>query len=190
MTTPDIAINGTVASLSDGSTSLDISGRLAQLLGHKPLIFVYNLIALGVLCALMVLYFQDRLPFLPEGMRGLPAYAIWFGALGGVVVSMKHVYTPETPEGQAVWYFGRPFSGAIVGGMTFVLLQALTPNSPPSAPIVQAAAFIVGIQEKRFFDLLFRVADVVLATPGDKDASNATDKNAAPPQPPTTAPSS
>ena len=149
---------------------LQVTDRLEKLLRHKPLIFAYNLAVLGGLCAVMVAYFQGRLTFLPASVNGLPLYAIWFGALGGLVYSMKWVNV-EGFHGEALWYYGRPFTGAIVGGMTYVLLQALTPTSTPSTPVVEAAAFIVGIQERRFFDLLFRVADVILSVPDEQDPS-------------------
>jgi hypothetical protein len=141
--------------------------RLAAFLGHKPVILAYNLLVLAALAALLFAYFEGGLAALfPEELRGLPLYAVWFGALGGIVYSLKWVNTPG-PEGEGVWYYSRPFSGAIVGGMTFVLLQALTPGATLSAPIVEAAAFIVGIQERRFFELLFRVADVILSVPSE-----------------------
>jgi hypothetical protein len=136
--------------------------------GSRPVIFLYNLLITALLALLAIAYLEtDFADWLPDELQGLPVYAVWFGSLGGVVISMKGVYDHATDWGEewALWHYGRPFSAAIVGGMTYVLLRAVNTSSDLSVPVVEAAAFILGTQEKRFFDLLYEVARVIVTVP-------------------------
>jgi hypothetical protein len=105
----------------------------------------------------------------PTQVRGLPIRCLWLGALGGIVISLKGIYDYGSDAWQArftLWHLGRPFSGAIAGGVTYLLLLAVS-GSTPSVPVVMAAAFILGTQEKRFFQFLSEVARLVVQVPGE-----------------------
>lgn len=103
--------------------------------------------------------------------------AMWFGALGGIVISLKGVYDHCCDRGEwdhcfDLWHIGRPISGALTGLITLVLLLAVNPNGTPSQPVVFAIAFIFGTQERRFFNFLFEVAALVVRVPNeDKDTT-------------------
>lgn len=141
-------------------------------------IFAYDLLMLAILLALAWWYFEgygwSLKSGIPELLRGLPVYAVWFGALGGVVISLKGIYDHNASEWQGafnLWHMGRPFSAAIAGGVTFVLLLAVsTGKDQLRQPIILAAAFIMGTQEKRFFNFLYEVARLIVQVPGDESA--------------------
>ncbi|HUY98721.1 MAG TPA: IPT/TIG domain-containing protein [Thermomicrobiaceae bacterium] len=141
-------------------------------------IFVYNLIVVAVLVGLVWWYFTGR-PWslsraIPDVLRGAPIYAVWFGALGGVVISLKGVYDHGPAEWKTqwdLWHIGRPFSGGIAGGVTYLLLLVVS-KSQPSVPVALAAAFVVGTQERTFFNFLKEVGRLVLQVPGDQSGAS------------------
>ena len=144
---------------------------------NRRLLFVYNLVILGVLVLLAWAYFRPSgqrwslVDLVPGPLQGIPVYAAWFGALGGVVISLKGIYDHGVEEWQVLynmWHLGRPFSGAIAGGVTYLLLRALSTDNPQTS-VVLAAAFVVGTQERRFFNLLSEVARVVVQSPSEAD---------------------
>jgi hypothetical protein len=112
---------------------------------------------------------DESVPWLKAALHG-----IWFAMLGSVAISFKGVYDHTEPqewnEGWWLWYLGRPLTGAIVGAMTYLLLQVVNPNQPPSIPVLAVAAFVLGTQESRFFGYLYEVGKIVLTTPDSAQA--------------------
>ena len=110
--------------------------------------------------------------------------ASWAGALGGISISLKGVYdhwvdASKHPSGKSawnnellLWHIGRPASGAIVGIAVFILLKAVYPSGAPSPGAMAAAAFVLGMQEKRFFGWVKQIGAMVVATPS-KSSGNA-----------------
>lgn len=138
----------------------------------RAALFAYDVLILGVLIALAVLYFRARViaVVLPPELRGLPAYTAWFGVLGSVSISLKGISAwPPTARHWGgrwpLWYLARPFTGLIVGIMTYTLLRAVYTSGRPTAPFFEAAAFILGTQEARFFTFLTAIAKLVLNIP-------------------------
>src|SRR5215472_15003306 len=80
-------------------------------------IFVYDICVIFVLLFLAWWYFAD-IPWslskaIPSVLQGLPAYAVWFGALGGIVIGLKAIYDHGPNDWQNLynlWHIGRPFS--------------------------------------------------------------------------------
>lgn len=106
-------------------------------------------------------------PFVEIALR-----AVWFGALGGIIISLKGVYDHCCENGTwdrcfELWHVGRPISGALTGLITLILLLAVNPKGTPSEPVVYAIAFIFGTQERRFFNFLYEVAALVVRVPND-----------------------
>lgn len=137
-------------------------------LGMRRRIFVMNALLLIALFAVAIVRFRfpvdESVPWLKAALHG-----IWFAMLGSVAISFKGVYDHTEPrewdEGWWLWYLGRPLTGAIVGAMTYLLLQVVNPNQPPSIPVLAVAAFVLGTQERRFFGYLYEVGKLVLTTP-------------------------
>jgi IPT/TIG domain len=137
-------------------------------------IFIYDLVVIAVLLAIGVLYFKRPDWFDIGGEHAsvnLSIHCIWFGALGGIIISLKGVYDHATggvpwKDDFNLWHIGRPVSGGIAGLMTFLLLQ-LASSNVPSEPVAYAAAFIFGTQERRFFGLLSEVARLIVQVPSE-----------------------
>jgi hypothetical protein len=140
-------------------------------------IFAYNLLIVLVLALCGILYFRSigflNLEFLKFDNEkiNIAVRCMWFGALGGVVISLKGVYDHHCnrggwDDGFTLWHLGRPVSGALTGLITLVLLLSTNPNDP-NEPVAFAIAFIFGTQERRFFNFLSEVAALVVRLPGD-----------------------
>ena len=152
------------------------------------MIFLYELAMLCGLVALAFVYYEIGAvrDLVPELFQRLPVEVAWFGALGGVAISLKGVYDhpvlqplvpppPGLPPADApgtetwdnrwvIWHIGRPFSGMLAGIVTLLLLKAVSTGAPRHA-VVLAAAFILGTQERRFFEFLKEVGALIVAVP-------------------------
>jgi hypothetical protein len=87
----------------------------------------------------------------------------WFGALGGVTISLKGVYdhgNPNDPWTNAfnLWHIGRPLSGAVAGLIVSVLFLLVFPANTLSPLVLYGVAFIFGTQDAAFFDFLSEFA--------------------------------
>ena len=145
----------------------------------RRLIFLYTVGWFLGLLALAILYFKTGTvgTALPKEFRGLPVYTAWFGALGGVAISFKGVYDwPPLDEKTGadlwtgrwpLWYIGRPFSGLLIGVVTFTLLRAAYPSGKPFAPTFEVAAFVLATQDARFFGFVYEVGKLILHTPDE-----------------------
>lgn len=138
-------------------------------------IFIYTLTWFVFLFVVAGLYFERpdvvKLVIKQDWQRAA-LHSLWFGMLGGISISLKGVYDHWSPtEWQSgrwtKWYLGRPISGAIVGAVTYVLIQVANPSSTPSLAAISVAAFILGSQERRFVAFLAEVGKLVLTVPSD-----------------------
>lgn len=163
----------------DKPTEAD-AARRRQHQQERTWIFLYDVCAFLVLALMAWLYLLPASyrysiqPWVPPALQGVPIEAFWFGALGGVVISLKGVYDHGVADWQErfdLWHLGRPLSGGIAGGVMLVLLQAVSGDTGPRAPVVLAAAFIIGTQERRFFNFLSEVARLIVQVPGDAQAA-------------------
>jgi hypothetical protein len=163
--------------MPEGGTAQEVpKGALPKLVGRTS-IFAYDLILLVVLVIVGTLYLKYPQPsaFLEKAPR-LAIEAMWFGSLGGIIISLKGIYDhSEGPDGWDpsfnLWHIGRPISGAIAGLITLVLLDAIDGSNAPASTVLYAAAFIFGTQERRFFNFLYEVARLIVQVPEDTTAS-------------------
>ncbi len=143
---------------------------------HRLWTFLYTTAWLVVLLALAIVI---RLPgnplssLLPMSWEMAGATGAWFGMLGAVAISYKGVFdhwrsSEWVTGGWALWYVGRPFSGLVAGLMTYLLLQIVNPSQTPSTVALGVAAFIMGTQERLFFEFIQQVASLILTTPQSK----------------------
>jgi hypothetical protein len=135
-------------------------------------IFWFDLIDLAVLFILGAWYveFPDSVK-LADSYK-LPVESMWFGSLGGVIISLKGIYDHSGgadgwDRSYNLWHLGRPVSGAVAGLMTVVLLMVVNSSGKLTPPVVYAAAFIFGTQERRFFNFLYEVARLIVQVPED-----------------------
>jgi hypothetical protein len=136
-------------------------------------IFVYDLVVVSALAIFGVTYARHQDKFsLGDPRLDIAVRAAWFGALGGIVISLKGIYDHschggDWDDGYNLWHIGRPVSGALTGLITLVLLLAVNPTGNVSEPAVYAIAFIFGTQERRFFNFLYEVAALVVRLPNE-----------------------
>jgi hypothetical protein len=140
-------------------------------------IFAYDLGVIALLIIICALYFEfsiaRELDSIIKDKLALAVESAWFGALGGVIISLKGIYDHSTGAdgwdgSYNLWHLGRPVSGAIAGLMTVILLMVINSGGANlSTPVVYATAFIFGTQERRFFNLLYEVARLVVQVPED-----------------------
>lgn len=115
---------------------------------------------------------------LPASISRAALAAGWAGSLGGLAISFKGVFDhkgtadPEDPVKTDLWdnellpwHLGRPFSGIIVGIFVFLALKAVYPSGNPSAITLAAASFVLGTQEKGFFEFIKQIGTVIVSIP-------------------------
>jgi hypothetical protein len=167
----------------ESDTQHGISENGADAGGGRPkslrlTLFLYNIGIIAVLAGLAYLF--ETKGFAASEYSIYLASA-WFGALGGVIISLKGIYdhaAEKWDDSFDLWHFGRPISGGVAGFMTVILLTAVVPASKdgtapskdstaPNHLAIYAAAFILGTQERRFFNLLSEVARLVVQVPDE-----------------------
>jgi hypothetical protein len=143
----------------------------------RRIAFWYAIAWLVSLLVLAALYAHGEFRGLLDHVPFAAVAASWAGALGGISISLKGVYdhwvdASKHPTGKSawnnellLWHIGRPASGAIVGIAVFILLKAVYPSGAPSPGAMAAAAFVLGMQEKRFFGWVKQIGAMVVATP-------------------------
>ncbi len=97
----------------------------------RPAIFWYDIGIIILLAVIAIGYFEFRQQvdnFAAKPVAALALRAMWFAALGGIVISLKGVYDHACKaggwdDGFSLWHLGRPLSGAIAGLVTVVLLR-------------------------------------------------------------------
>ncbi len=175
-------------------SSARVKGKLPL---ERTLIFWLELGYLAALGTLAILYFTNVIT--PRRLLGpMPVAVPWFGALGGVVISLTGVFDHayDWDPAQRLWHVSRPFLGATVGVVSVLLLQAgilaagVNPNAaasgPPSPKIdnifYYLVAFAVGYREQSFRVLMKRLLDVILAPGATTTASAPTIESLRPSQ--------
>src|SRR5262249_38179913 len=126
---------------------------------RRRLVFSYDIAILLLLLITAAFYVNDVKVhgWISDNYR-IFANAMWLGALGGVIISLKGVYdnagNPPWSDYYNLWHLGRPFSGAATGLITVLIFIALNPGAAPNRPVIYIAALILGTQEARFFTFL------------------------------------
>jgi len=148
-------------------------------------IYAVSLAWLIVLIAAFVLFerwdwFADAVQF---EIGKLPFEAIWFGALGGLLISLQGIfdYNRKWRDSYNYWHMLRPALGAIMGTLGclifIVLTEAATKDPPPSVQPVfyDVIALAVGYREESFRALLKRLLDTIIL-PADEKQSKEKEK--------------
>ena len=137
-------------------------------------LFVLFIIALVYLTGL-----RSVLSFTPPDSFGPIAVGVpWFGALGGVIISLAGTvdHRKDWDPSMKYWHITRPFVGVVLAIIAVLIFQVgilSVTSSPPSSPGLAAPqnllyyliAFVIGYREQTFRELIKRLADVIL-TPG------------------------
>jgi hypothetical protein len=111
----------------------------------------------------------------------LPFEAIWFGALGGLLISLQGIfdYNRKWRNSYNYWHLVRPVLGAIMGTLGclifIVLTEAATKRASPAKPLFyDVLALAIGYREASFRALLKRLVDTIILPPAaEKEKSSA-----------------
>lgn len=116
----------------------------------------------------------------------IPLGVMWWGALGGVTVSLVGIgrYWKSWDSSFTLWHTLRPIVGAIVGSVSYLIFITVirstgtTPSTTgiDSRVVYFLVAFITGFQEQTFRNLISRATQVLMG-PGDDTSGNATAGN-------------
>jgi hypothetical protein len=148
-------------------------------LGFIVLVEVFYLLVLFIIGLFYLTGLRNLLPFtLPDSFGPIAAGVLWFGALGGVIISLSGTvdHRKDWDPSWKYWHITRPFIGAALAIIAVLVLQAgilslgssSTPSQGTAAPqnlLYYLIAFVVGYREETFRELVKRLIDVIL-TPG------------------------
>jgi hypothetical protein len=105
---------------------------------------------------------------IPVHLGRLPVGILWFGGIGGSIVSFTGIFWHNRAwdESHNYWHALRPLIGVVTGGVGCLLLLATaelaTRDSKALNPdVYYAVAFVVGFAEATFRDLIKRLTDVL-----------------------------
>jgi hypothetical protein len=155
--------------------------RRARENAQRLYIFWYQLAWLGLIAwtGWLVVTNQPILGYpIPPTLRIVPTAVPWYGALGGVMISLVgvHEHRYDWDQRYWTWYVARPFVGAFVAIVAVLIFQSgilavgLNPSAPSATPAVPqdlfyyVLAFVTGYREDSFRQLIKRVADVLLTS--------------------------
>lgn len=171
-------MSGALQSMSDAGAP----GNSLEAAAPKPPVWLFSLqlFYLVALVALWLLYEHVAAlhRFLPDPAGPIPLSVPWWGAVGGVTISLTGIFKNAKhwdPSYQS-WHIARPFLGGVVGSVGFLIFVVVirstgadpTANSTVSRAAFDLIAFLVGYREEVFRELLKRATDVLLA-PGRRD---------------------
>jgi hypothetical protein len=110
---------------------------------------------------------------LPHTLGPLPIETIWFGAVGGLLVSLSGIYDHNDAWNPRFnyWHYTRPLLGAFIGVLGCLVLLVLTEASTTRAIVANATfysvtALVIGYREETFRTLVMRLTDTLLASDG------------------------
>jgi H+/Cl- antiporter ClcA len=117
---------------------------------------------------------------LPETLGPLPPETIWFGAVGGMLISFAGIYRYNCRWDSCFdyWHYTRPLLGAFMGVLGCLSLIILTKASTTNVQLETDATFyslvalVIGYREESFRTLLSRVTDLFLLPGRLNDRAN------------------
>jgi hypothetical protein len=108
---------------------------------------------------------------LPHDLGPLPIETIWFGAVGGLLVSLTGIYDHNDAWNPRFnyWHYTRPLLGAFIGVLGCLVLLVLTEASTTRSIVANATfysvtALVIGYREETFRTLVMRLTDTLLAS--------------------------
>jgi len=111
--------------------------------------------------------------FVSFDLGPLPFQAIWFGAVGGWLISAQGIfkYNLKWRRSYDYWHYVRPVVGALIGTIGCLLFIVLTEAATKKAVEVNTAfydvvALAVGYREESFRSLILKILDTIIV-PGE-----------------------
>lgn len=113
--------------------------------------------------------------FVSFDLGPLPFGSIWFGAVGGWLISAQGIFDHNRSWRRSYdyWHYVRPLLGAVIGTLGCLLFLVLTEAATKEAVTANAVfydvvALTIGYREESFRALITRLLDTVIV-PGEKD---------------------
>jgi hypothetical protein len=142
---------------------------------------------MAVLVACFFLYERDAAfaQFVEFKLGRLPFEAIWFGAVGGFLVSAQGIFmhNREWRRSYDYWHYVRPLLGALVGTLGclifLVLNEAATKQSATANPVFyDVIALAIGYRERSFRTLIEKLSDTIILPGKDESKDGGSDGKA------------
>lgn len=128
----------------------------------------------GFICFERIDAFAD---FAEVDLGRLPFESIWFGAMGGWLISAQGIFDHNYSWKRSYnfWHYVRPVLGAVMGTLgclVFIVLNEAATTKPVAAnPIFyDVVALTIGYREASFRQLITKLLDTVIA-PGEKSGN-------------------
>lgn len=146
--------------------------------GRRKRVFVLELSYLVILfCAVGVLCsWHSWHEIVPDPIGPVPLAVPWFGALGGVMISLRGIFDHDSDWDPRydLRHIARPLTAAVTGTVAYLIVigGVVSVGQTPSTDmkdtranvIYYVLAFATGYREEGFRDLLRRAVDAVLGT--------------------------
>lgn len=126
---------------------------------------------IGWLVALGLIWLKYRsnttIDFFGAG-GGIPAAALWFGALGGVASSLHgmFMFNDKWDDSYDLWHRCAPLMGGIYGAFSYLFITVVAKTATGStvdskAAVFAIGAFALGYSQKQFSTLLTKVFNTI-----------------------------
>ena len=145
---------------------------VGDLFSSRTTIFVLQIVYLAAAFTLAGLYLTDVLD-VRHSVGDMPVPVLWFGALGGILISFTGVISPRGTwkRDYVYWHWARPLMGATAAIIAVLIVQAgivvvTGTDTSKSAVLYYLVAFLVGYREETFRELIKRLGDVILSPGG------------------------
>jgi hypothetical protein len=146
-----------------------VSGEVAHRVPRSVLIVA--IVWATLLIASFILFERDDgfADFVAFKLGRLPFEAIWFGAVGGFLISAQGIFeNNRTWNGSYdYWHYARPLLGALMGTLgclVFIVLNeaATKKTASPNPVFYDVIALAIGYREESFRSLLTSLFDTIL----------------------------
>lgn len=133
----------------------------------------------AVLIASFVLYERDDgfADFVAFKLGPLPFEAIWFGAVGGFLISAQGIFehNRKWDASYDYWHYARPLLGALIGTLgclIFIVLNeaASKKTATPNPVFYDVVALAIGYREESFRHLIASLVDTIIVPGTGKGA--------------------
>ena len=134
-------------------------------------VLVVAIVWVVVLVASFILYERDDgfADFVGFKLGPLPFEAIWFGAVGGFLISAQGIFENNRSWDASYdyWHYARPLLGALMGTLgclVFIVLSeaATKKTATPNPVFYDVIALAIGYREESFRHLIASLIDTII----------------------------
>ncbi len=135
----------------------------------NPKVFLWPIGYLVVLVILALLYganYSSMPSYIREPLGTMPLSVVWFGALGGVMISLHGIFNKE---GSSSWHAFSGVMGAVFGVVSYLALVLIIKASTNSSSVAlntvtfDLIAFVAGFGQKQFQIVLKKLSGLLFS---------------------------